>query len=256
MDATKVFGPPGSGKTTFLLNVVDIELRDGTHPTKIGYFAFTRKAATEAKDRAIEKFPDLNGDLDFPWFRTLHSLAYRCLGIGNRDMMSPQHYAEFAKEAGIELAVEQGEEEFAIKADHPILNEVNIARIKGKDLRQHYNESGMTIEWHHFEYVDRAYRHYKASHGLLDFTDLLERVVDEPERLPSLKGIMAAKKKPVETLTIADIGLEPAAVGLGAAWSQVAEFAARPPKAAGTVVADDGQGGSLIADFLVEQKFL
>lgn len=105
-------------------------------------------------------------------------------------MMTPQHYAEFAKEAGIELAVEQGDEEFAIKADHPILNEVNIARIKGKDLRQHYNESSMTIEWHHFEYVDRAYRHYKNSHGLLDFTDLLERVVDEPDRLPSLKALI------------------------------------------------------------------
>ena len=190
MSVEKVFGPPGAGKTTYLLSVVERELAADVHATQIGYFAFTRKAATEARDRAIQKFPSLNPDLDFPWFRTLHSLAYRCLGIGTKDMMTPQHYAEFAKEAGIELAVEQGEEEFAIKADHPILNEVNIARIKGKDLRQHYNESRMAIEWHHFEYVDRAYRHYKASHGLLDFTDLLERVVDEPERLPRLKSLI------------------------------------------------------------------
>ena len=190
MTVEKVFGPPGSGKTTYLLSVVEKELEADVHPTKIGYFAFTRKAATEARDRAILKFPHLNPDLDFPWFRTLHSLAYRCLGIGTKDMMSPQHYAEFAKEAGIELATEQGDEEFAVKTDHPILNEVNIARIKGKDLRQHYNESGMAIEWFHFEYVDRAYRHYKNSHGLLDFTDLLERVVEEPERLPSLKSLI------------------------------------------------------------------
>lgn len=190
MSIEKVFGPPGAGKTTYLLCVVEQELAAEVHPTQIGYFAFTRKAATEARDRATQKFPHLNPDLDFPWFRTLHSLAYRCLGIGTKDMMSPQHYSEFAKEAGIELAVELGEEEFAVKADHPILNEVNIARIKGKDLRQHYNDSGMEIEWHHFEYVDRAYRHYKASHGLLDFTDLLEQVVDEPERLPSLKTLI------------------------------------------------------------------
>jgi len=190
MSVEKVFGPPGSGKTTYLLTMVQQELAAGVHPTHVGYFAFTRKAATEARDRAIQKFPELNGDLDFPWFRTLHSLAYRCLGIGTKDMMSPQHYAEFAKEAGIELAVELGEEEFAIKADHPILNEVNIARIKGKDLRQHYNDSKMEIEWHHFEYVDRAYRHYKETHGLLDFTDLLERVVDEPDRLPRLKALI------------------------------------------------------------------
>lgn len=79
--------------------------------------------------------------------------------------------------------------------------------------------------------------------------------INEP-RYPSFKGIMAAKKKPVETLTIADLGLAPASVGLGAAWSAVNEFAARPPKAAGTVVADDGQGGVQIADFLSEQKFI
>lgn len=79
--------------------------------------------------------------------------------------------------------------------------------------------------------------------------------INEP-RYPSFKGIMAAKKKPVETLSIADIGLDPAVVGLGAAWSVVDAFAARPPKAAGLVVADDGEGGSRIADYLVDQKFI
>ena len=79
--------------------------------------------------------------------------------------------------------------------------------------------------------------------------------INEP-RYPSFKGIMAAKKKPVEILGVSDVGLDAGAVGLGAAWSSVAEFAARPPKAAGTVVADDGQGGVKIADFLTEQKFI
>ena len=79
--------------------------------------------------------------------------------------------------------------------------------------------------------------------------------INEP-RYPSFKGIMAAKKKPVETLGVADIGLDAGTVGLGAAWSSVAEFAARPPKAAGTVVADDGQGGVKIAEYLTEQKFI
>ena len=190
MSIQKVFGPPGAGKTTYLLSVVERELEAGVHPVQIGYFAFTRKAATEARDRATQKFPQLNPDLDFPYFRTLHSLAYRCLGITTKDMMSPQHYADFAKEAGIEIGIEQGDEEFAVQATHPILNEINIARIKGKDLRQHYNDSKMEIEWFHFEYVDRSYRHYKNSHGLLDFTDLLERVVDEPDRLPRLKSLI------------------------------------------------------------------
>jgi len=190
MSTTKVFGPPGSGKTTYLLSIVETELAGDVHPMKIGYFAFTKKAATEARDRAIQKFPHLNPDTDFPFFRTLHSLAYRCLGIGTKDMMSPEHYKEFALEAGIELAIESGDEEFAVKADNPILNEINIARIRGMDLRTHYNLSKMEIEWFHFEYVERAYRHYKTSHSLLDFTDLLEHVLLEPERLPKLETLI------------------------------------------------------------------
>jgi DNA helicase-2/ATP-dependent DNA helicase PcrA len=190
MNITKVFGPPGSGKTTYLLGIVEAELASDVHPAKIGYFAFTKKAANEAKERAIQKFPHLNPDLDFPWFRTLHSLAYRCLGIGTKDMMTPENYREFAKEAGIELSVEGGEEDFMVKADNPILNEINIARIKGLDLKAHYNQSRMEIEWFHFEYVERAYRHYKQSRGLMDFTDLLECVLHEPERLPTLDALI------------------------------------------------------------------
>ena len=79
--------------------------------------------------------------------------------------------------------------------------------------------------------------------------------INEP-RYPSFKGIMAAKKKPVETLSVADAGLDASRLGLSAAWSQVADFAARPPKAAGTVVTDEGDGGAKVAAFLSEQKFI
>lgn len=186
----KVFGPPGSGKTTYLLGVVDKELERGVNPARIGYFSFTRKAANEAKERAVAKFPHLNPDLDFPWFRTLHSLAYRCLGVMNKDMMSPEHFKEFAKQSGIEIKVESGEEDFVVKTDHPILNEINIARIRGEDLRTYYNRSSLGIEWYHFEYVERCYRHFKRNQNLLDFTDLLERIIDEPDRLPRLETLI------------------------------------------------------------------
>ncbi len=79
--------------------------------------------------------------------------------------------------------------------------------------------------------------------------------INEP-RYPSFKGIMAAKKKPVETLSIGDAGLDASRLGLSAAWTSVAEFAARPPKAAGTVVTDEGDGGVKIAEYLSEQKFV
>ena len=79
--------------------------------------------------------------------------------------------------------------------------------------------------------------------------------INEP-RYPSFKGIMAAKKKPVDSLTAADLGLDSAAVGAAAAWSAVNDFAARPPKAAGTVVTDEGDGGVKVAEFLATQKFI
>ena len=79
--------------------------------------------------------------------------------------------------------------------------------------------------------------------------------INEP-RYPSFKGIMAAKKKPVETLAIADAGIDADQVGLGAAWSEVVDFAAAPPRAAGTIVKDEGDGGVKVADFLASKKFI
>ena len=59
---TKVFGPPGSGKTTFLLDVVEKELADNTLSSQIGYFSFTRKAAGEDRDKSIQKLLVLNAE--------------------------------------------------------------------------------------------------------------------------------------------------------------------------------------------------
>ena len=79
--------------------------------------------------------------------------------------------------------------------------------------------------------------------------------INEP-RYPSFKGIMAAKKKPVATLSAADLGLGAEQVGLSAARSSVEEFAARPPRQAGVKVNDEGDGGTKVAQFLAEQKFI
>ncbi|GAA3565091.1 electron transfer flavoprotein subunit beta/FixA family protein [Nonomuraea rosea] len=79
--------------------------------------------------------------------------------------------------------------------------------------------------------------------------------INDP-RYPSFKGIMAAKKKPVETLAIGDASIDAAQVGLAAAWSEVVDFAAAPPRAAGTIVKDEGDGGAKAADFLASKKFI
>ena len=79
--------------------------------------------------------------------------------------------------------------------------------------------------------------------------------INEP-RYPSFKGIMAAKKKPVDTWTLADLGIGADAVGLDAAWTKVNSFAKRPPREQGQIVADEGDGGTKLAEFLSAQKFL
>ena len=79
--------------------------------------------------------------------------------------------------------------------------------------------------------------------------------INEP-RYPSFKGIMAAKKKPVTTVTVADLGLDPSAVGLDSATSEVVEFTSRPPRQAGQVVKDEGDGGVKLAEFLAAQKLI
>ena len=79
--------------------------------------------------------------------------------------------------------------------------------------------------------------------------------INEP-RYPSFKGIMAAKKKPVATLTIGDLGVDAAELGIDGSWTTVLEAAPKPPRSAGQRVEDEGDGGTKVAEFLVGQKLI
>ncbi|MFI6763900.1 electron transfer flavoprotein subunit beta/FixA family protein [Streptomyces sp. NPDC050355] len=75
-------------------------------------------------------------------------------------------------------------------------------------------------------------------------------------RYPSFKGIMAAKKKPVESLDLDDLGIDADEVGLEGAWTKVEDATERPARTAGTIVKDEGEGGKQLAEFLAGQKFI
>jgi len=76
-------------------------------------------------------------------------------------------------------------------------------------------------------------------------------------RYPSMKGILAAKKKPVDLWTLADLGIDQSAVGLAAAWTKVLDTTPRPPKSAGQIVTDThGSGSHALADFLSAGKYI
>ena len=74
--------------------------------------------------------------------------------------------------------------------------------------------------------------------------------INEP-RYPSFKGIMAAKKKTIETRDLATVGVTPVS-----AWSEVKDAALRPARSAGVIVTDSGDGGSALATFLAEKKLI
>ncbi|MBP2703340.1 electron transfer flavoprotein subunit beta/FixA family protein [Microbispora sp. RL4-1S] len=98
------------------------------------------------------------------------------------------------------------------------------------------------------------YGHDRVEATLPAVVSVVEKI-NEP-RYPSFKGIMAAKKKPVETLAAADAEIALDQVGLANAWSEVVDFAPAPPRAAGTVIKDEGDGGAKVAEFLASKKFV
>ena len=96
---------------------------------------------------------------------------------------------------------------------------------------------------------------YEVVTGSLPAVVSVVEKINEP-RYPTFKGIMAAKKKPVQNLTLADLGLEAGSVGLANAASWVEDFTTRPPRSAGVIVKDEGDGGAKAVGFLVERKFI
>jgi electron transfer flavoprotein beta subunit len=96
---------------------------------------------------------------------------------------------------------------------------------------------------------------YQAIEATLPAVISVVEKINEP-RYPSFKGIMAAKKKPVATLSLSDLGVEGGEVGLGGAWSAVSSFETAPPRQAGTIVTDEGDGATKLAEFLATKKFI
>lgn len=79
--------------------------------------------------------------------------------------------------------------------------------------------------------------------------------INEP-RYPSFKGIMAAKKKVIETRSLSDFGISAGEVGNAGAWSAVVDAQARPPRDKGIKIEDAGDAGTKLADYLAEKRLV
>jgi len=187
-----------------------------------------RKALSMGADKAVHVVDDSLHGSDL--LQTAKVLAAAIKTVGDVDMVI----------AGNEASDGQGGAVPAVVAE--ILGVPQLTHARKVEL------DGSTVKV--TRETDEGLTHLEAS---LPVVISVGEKINEP-RYPSFKGIMAAKKKPVETLSVADLGV--ADVGLAAAWSTVVEASPKPPRAAGQRVDDEGDGGVKAAEYLVSQKLI
>ena len=172
-----IYGPPGTGKTHTLLGHIEKFLTD-TPPDKIGYFTFSKNAAQEGKQRAVDKFKLSYNDV--PYFQTLHSFCFNQLGINRNQVMQPKHYKELSEKMQIELEGARQDEDYEgiFYSPDPYIQLINLARSKEMDPIKFYNlHNNNKIELDKLEIIVEELENYKEQHGLIDFPDMLDKFI-------------------------------------------------------------------------------
>ena len=178
MISRKLFGPPGTGKTTKLLQYVKTFLKLGTDIDKIGYFAFTTKAANEAIDRMLDYHTPFQKK-DLKYFRTLHSLAFTRLGLKKSEVLQDEHYEDIGRRLGIQMTVYSDGQETTgfVDSNSEYFNLINAARIKEVSIEDEYNTDmySQDMDKQLLQIISDELQNYKDAYKLVDFTDMIER---------------------------------------------------------------------------------
>ena len=179
----KVVGPPGTGKTRRLLNQVHKYVQQGITLDQIGYFAFTRKAAGEARDRFLAKNPDLTKK-DIKYFQTLHSLAFNNLGLKEENVMQEGNYQSIGETSGIQIkyaSYETNNFNGIFSSSSEYLSLINLARVRQITVEQQFNrnEHLSWISKNKLIGIEKEINSYKEFYKLIDFTDMIQQFLDK-----------------------------------------------------------------------------
>lgn len=170
-----IFGAPGCGKTTTLMNILEQELKEND-PDKIAFVSFTKKGSYEGRDRAMRRFG--YKEADFPYFRTLHSIAFRELGLSKYDVINSKNYKEFSRALGMHF-VGYYTEDLVNNDDKYLffesLRKNNIDRaIAMQD----------SLEPRKIKLVEHNYDRYKKHAGVKDFDDMILEFIERGQTIP------------------------------------------------------------------------
>ena len=169
---TIILGPPGTGKTTKLLNICKEKKEAGVPWEKIGFFSFSQKAAYEAKDRAREKFQASREDLMH--FRTFHSFAFRNLPIDQNNLFKKKNWKELSSLVGWDLNFDDGDESIYTNTNHKFVNLINLARLKNNNLLDEWRmNEDRSMSWDRLQYLDDIITGFKQENNLYDYTDMI-----------------------------------------------------------------------------------
>ena len=188
---TKIYGPPGTGKTEKLIRRAMAYIRVGTPVNKIGYFAFTRKAAHEARDRMLLKNPQYKKK-ELKYFQTLHSLAFHTLGLREENVMQDYHYNDLGKILSIRVnAKKDADASPYLSCDNEYFQIILKAKEKGISVWDEYctGEHSSNVKPDLLKHIEVNYNQYKTNNNLIDFADMIKKFLSKPELCPSFNTV-------------------------------------------------------------------